>query len=134
MLFVSRCICHLAVFCIVYYDYCDNKFSVCFVSYCMLSISLVFTSLSNALTWYVLCPHMVSLVYSYDIPCVLSPVIRKMINNFNYNALDIKMEKCKVSPSPCHVISQSHTGYCFLNMVSMIIDYVSYVNVFETEC
>ncbi|XP_012935850.1 uncharacterized protein LOC101855241 [Aplysia californica] len=25
----------------------------------------------------------------------LDPVIRKMINNFNYNALDIKMEKCK---------------------------------------
>ncbi|CAL1536467.1 unnamed protein product [Lymnaea stagnalis] len=25
----------------------------------------------------------------------LDPVIRKLINNFNYNALDIKMEKCK---------------------------------------
>ncbi|RUS83453.1 hypothetical protein EGW08_008769 [Elysia chlorotica] len=26
----------------------------------------------------------------------LDPVIRKLINNFNYNALDVKMEKCKV--------------------------------------
>ena len=36
-----------------------------------------------------------------------SPVIRKLINKFNFEALDVKMEKCKVSLVLSHSYSQA---------------------------